>query len=135
MNRVLFFGMTFLAVAAIGLGFSVVGGPGEARREKSDYARLLDLGVLARELRCDDAKAVLPMTLSTETLAAYCGGVVTHASLTDPETGAPYSYERLSDTSFKLCAKFYNAERIQHHYQDRAGFDRKTGCYTARITS
>lgn len=138
--------MTLIAVgtavaATVAIALWITGGPMSARLERLDAARYQELRELARLLRCgkqSGSSGSLPETLSVDSLRNYCGGVERHASdLTDNETGEPYSYERLNDREFKICAKFYDtkfAER-RHHYLAVPGsfFDYETGCISGSI--
>jgi hypothetical protein len=86
-----------LAVLALGLSLWTIGGPAQGRAETRDRWRMDDLRALANDLsNCALApKGVLPETLdpmacarNPRELAGYAGDV---------------TYERLSDTRFRLC--------------------------------
>lgn len=126
------------AVAVVGLaGWSLLatGVPSSVRDQRLDLQRFSDLGTIASGLRCE-AGGVLPEGLDVDSVIRFCPArPVAAATLTDPETGAPYRYERLDDTRFRLCADFADLDNTLEF--ERFGpnwlFDAKTGCLTGRI--
>lgn len=90
-----------MAIVAIGLGLAITGGPGQGRMERRDEVRQQDLARLSAQVEClAQATASLPSSLGSTPL---CPGEI---RLVDPYTGAPYRYEPLSDTAYRLCAGF-----------------------------
>ncbi|SFA48880.1 hypothetical protein SAMN04487972_10672 [Paracoccus halophilus] len=94
--------IALLAALAVILGLVVTGGPGRARMERHDDARMRDLEALDRQVVClahrDDDR--LPRRLDP---IPQCNWPV---PLTDPYTGAPYRYEVTGPRSYRLCAGF-----------------------------
>lgn len=123
-----------LGAAALVIGGLVtVGGPETARAERRDQARLSDLHELASYINCLSAEAgeVLPTAL---------GPAVRTCSedppLVDRTDGAPFSYERLSETSFRICARFERPDRMETGGYVRYSFERfepSTGCLSATL--
>ena len=132
-----------IVAAAILVGIFVAGSPMQAQREAFDRARLDDLGFIATALQCANPRIrepVLPDALTLESLRGYCGGVaVSGPELVDNETGEPHVYTRVSETEFRICAEFDDAERAMRlnysMYQPGGmfSFDPGTGCVTGRI--
>ena len=95
-----------IVIAAIVAGLFVIDGPGEARLERLDAARVEDLRRIEQEVanvwRRTDA---LPPSLDSLRTA----GRLTADDLIDPTTGAPYDYRVLSDSTYELCATFDRA--------------------------
>lgn len=89
---------TLAVLAGIVAGFWVLGSPGRQRLIASDQRRASDLQETARTLywqaqdKGEDYR--LPDTLSTRELGE------------DPITQQPYEYNRLSDSTYELCAVF-----------------------------
>ena len=106
MNKLLLICMSVLVGGAIIGGLVVVGGPQHARLAQQDSQRLSDLRTLHTHLMClGHPRKPLPQALADD---SYCPGmrpglrdVLTQG---DPATGAPYTYHRLSDTAFEVCA-------------------------------
>ncbi|THF75398.1 MAG: hypothetical protein E8G75_08910, partial [Sulfitobacter sp. SK025] len=95
-----------LVGGAIAGGLLVVGGPGRARAERQDAARLADLRSLHTYLSCPGrSKRPLPRALDD---AEYCpgpsGGIAGAPHLRDPVSGQAYAYTRLDDHRFEVCA-------------------------------
>ncbi len=91
-----------LVVAAIVFGFSVFGSPVTQRALRFDSERIGDLQLIQSYLIDDwQAKNTVPASLGA--LNDPTRGVEVPS---DPKTGEPYQYERLSATSFRLCAIF-----------------------------
>ena len=103
-------GLLLVAVALLG-GVWAVGGPVAARLQRQDDQRWQDLSQLHRYLTCrprDRSTQPLPEALDS---ADYCPsfqllGRDGRSPFTDPVTGAPYTYRRLSDSRFEVCATF-----------------------------
>ncbi|MCK0139878.1 hypothetical protein [Aliiroseovarius sp. F47248L] len=92
-------------VAAIAAGLTITGGPLSARAEKRDMARLADLRKLQAAVTCrTDQDKGLPDDL---TAASLCDDA---APLSNPVTGESYKYEKLSETTYRLCAEFERPE-------------------------
>jgi len=54
----------------------------------------------------------LPDTLSVEALRQYCSHVdISQANLRDVITDAPYSYTRISDVEYSVCAEFNDSQK------------------------
>lgn len=118
--------LTVLVAAMLGLALMQTGGPGMGRAEKRDFARFDDLTELDRFVVCVARKGgqdTLPETLSP---VAACPNDTPRE---DPFTGAPYRYERLSDTTFQLCARFEVPERLDYRASQ---LDTETGCLTGK---
>lgn len=111
-----------LVAGLVALGLLAVGGPGAGRMEKRDDARLSDLQEISQYVRCvaDAQGKVLPEALDPMTTCQR------DLRRTDPFTDAPYRYERVSDTSYRLCAGFEGAERMSRNIAAR--LDPETGC-------
>ncbi|WP_116598964.1 hypothetical protein [Primorskyibacter marinus] len=116
--------LSVLVAAMLALALMQTGGPGMGRAEKRDFARLNDLTGLERFVVCVARKGgqdTLPPTLSP---VAACPEDTPRE---DPFTGAPYRYERQSDTTFRLCARFEVPERLDYRASQ---LDNETGCIT-----
>jgi hypothetical protein len=120
------------AIAAIAAVLLTAGGPGEARREESDWTRYEDLRTMDRMLACSDDGAVAPDALPSEG-TPYCGSTVVMAPMADPETEAAYVYSKTGATTYTLCATFHDGSRIVQG-QTRSDFDPATGCLSGDIT-
>ncbi len=91
-----------LVIAAVVFGFSVFGSPATQRALRFDAERVNDLQIIQSYIIGDwQAKNTAPASL--DALNDPTRGVEVP---TDPKTGEPYGYEKLSVTSFKLCATF-----------------------------
>ena len=143
MSRAIAALMALVTLAAIAAGLALVGGPGEARRQRQDAARLEALSRVATALSCPAPDAgtapdALPEALTTNALAAYCGGRHLAAdALRDPVTGAPIRYERRGERDFALCTAFHNPAAIVEVRLAPFGawFDPATGCLSGRAGS
>lgn len=105
-------------------GIWAVGGPATGAQEKRDKARMSDLSRLGSHVHClaraDDK--TLPESLPTaEATITACTPA---PRMADPFTEQSYTYERLSDTAFRVCAGFENPELIALS----GSFDKETGC-------
>ena len=113
-----------LTAAAVVLALALVGGPSRAALERRDDRRFSDIQSIRWTLECiRERQGAFPATLEPE---PACGEM----QLSDPVTGAPYSYERLSDDSFRICAAFEDPERVSSRAEPmlEVGAD---GCITA----
>jgi hypothetical protein len=89
-------------VIAIVSGFFIMGSPAEIRLARFDTQKVNDLQSIQWELvNFWQQKQALPASL--EDLQDPLSGYMLS---TDPQSGEPYTYERTSSTSFKLCATF-----------------------------
>lgn len=120
-------GLVGLVGAMLAVAIWDIGGPGTARQERRDMARLEDLQNLARAIECtaDLRGGILPQELAIDPACSDA------TRLADPFTGDGYSYGPLGPQTYRLCAAFerpeiliavgpYGAERI----------DPATGCLT-----
>lgn len=81
-------------------GLMRVGGPGQARREKADFARVEQLESLVRGVKeFYRSHKALPKSLAELPSANIL-------SSQDPVTKAPYEYRVLEPHAFELCAVF-----------------------------
>jgi hypothetical protein len=98
------FDQTFAAVATAAVvvgvvaGFWVLGTPGRQRQIAADRQRISDINAISQTLHQQyidrNDTFTLPTSLSdTE-------------NRNDPVTNQPYTYERLSDQTYQLCAEF-----------------------------
>ncbi len=109
-----------LAVAtAIVFGASIIEGPEQQRDRRFDRIRVMNLNQIGHAADCYwSLKGGLPEDLPT--LRKEMEGVAQQqplpdhcipANTKDPETEEPYSYRRIDDTRFELCARFALASR------------------------
>lgn len=130
-----------LVTAAVVTGLYAVGGPQEARRERSDQHRYEALIRLAEALACRQGRlppSSLPMQLSVASVRAHCEHVrIDESGLTDRETGQPFSYVRRSDRAFSVCSSFHNARRTMDQRRPRPPtgliFDPQSGCISGYV--
>lgn len=122
-------GLSLGAAALVVLGLLTVGGPQTARAERRDQARLSDLHQLVSYVSCVSAQSgeVLPEALSPTIKAC-----AEDPPLSDRFGGAPYGYEPLSATSYRLCATFERPERLMPSMgmNSAESFEPSTGCLT-----
>jgi hypothetical protein len=113
-----------LVVLLIALGVRITGGPETGRMEERDRTRLSDLRDVATKVRAyaNAGSGALPETLKA------MDGTPGDLRLVDPFTGAPYTYERLSDRAFRVCADFELPDRIRR--PQVTDFDGGSGCLT-----
>lgn len=114
-----------LSIAAVGLGLYTTGGPGAGRMERHDRIRESDLTKLSHYMRCvaDANGKTLPAAL---TRSEACNA---DTRFDDPFTGAPYRYEKVSDTGFRLCTSFERPEMIRRLGSAGVSFEGATGCF------
>ena len=127
-DRLAVWGLIAIVIALLAVAFTQTGGPAAGRAEARDAARLSDLRDLRRFVVC------VARTSGTHSLPGTLAPVDACPDITPREdrfTGTPYRYERLTDTTFRLCASFDVPERIPRAaaYSD-ALFDPETGCLT-----
>ena len=119
-------GLGIVVVLAVVAGFLTVGGPEAGKQERRDQLRRQDLGKLSQYIHCVAAANdnTLPETISSHDTCER------DIRFIDPYTGAPYVYERISDTSYLLCATFEAPEKLSFFQ----ALNPKTGCaqYTYR---
>jgi hypothetical protein len=98
-------GVGILALVSVVSGFFIIGTPGQVRDLRFDAQKVSDLQNIQYQIVYYwQSKRALPSELS-ELTDPLSGSTVP----VDPETGMAYRYERTSDASFKLCAKFNQA--------------------------
>lgn len=102
----LLLGLPIAAVLAIITALLVIGGPSKARLERMDERRIGDLSTLTSAIeRHQLFTGHLPDSLTELRERLEARGVANRLPESDPETGAPYSYERLGNTHFQICAE------------------------------
>jgi len=117
-----------LALTAIVAGLLSVGGPGSARMDERDAERVRDLQELRYFVECIAASTdgTVPDSLDGSDI---CTRDLNRA---DPLTDTYYSYERLSDTAYRLCADFENPARAAEYFA--IPLDSESGCVTWAYT-
>ena len=120
-------GLAILVIGLVTLGLLSVGGPGAGRMERRDRARLDDLHALSAQVTCaaEATTGALPEVFQTD---PPCAGDI---RLNDPFTGAPYRYERLSASTFRLCADFEAPERLRIFLSET--LDPANGCLQVKF--
>lgn len=95
--------VALVVLATLVVGFLMVGGPENARREKSDEQRISGLRLAGHAVRTYylNTKA-LPRSVEQ----IYSKGYLTANDMKDPETGASYAYRVVDKSHFELCATF-----------------------------
>ncbi len=101
---------TLSVIGAIAWGFVVVGSPDTRRHQRLDERRLEHLQTIQREIQELVTDEDFPGTLRSP-LPATLAELATRAKTRkieslDAETGAPYVYRVLSDTTYEVCATF-----------------------------
>lgn len=91
-------GIAAVALAAIGAGLWLSGGPARGQAERRDAVRDADLAALAAQAQClaAEGRDVPPLVPSEA-----CPG---QPRLADPATGAPYLLETVAGGRLRLCA-------------------------------
>jgi hypothetical protein len=98
-GRVLAIVASVVMAAAVLGGFYALGSPAHQRDLRLDSRRVQNMSALSFAIRNEWTKNnVLPVDLDA------IGVQSSH--LTDPVTGKPYGYRRLSDETYSLCADF-----------------------------
>ena len=120
-----------VVVGAIVAGLLVIGGPGEARLDKLDTARLDDLRAIDRATeQVWERTGTLPPSLDSLAAASH----LTSDQLVDPETGESYSYRILLDSTAEVCATFAKesdaSEERAIEWSDIGGHPAGRHCYT-----
>lgn len=106
-----------IAIAAVVWGMVVAGTPMEQRLVRLDERRVNDLRSIENEVynivyegsdRYNGGvrPTRLPNPLPANLDDVLANGVNSHPTITDPDTGLPYEYEK-DGSSFTLCATFY----------------------------
>lgn len=91
-----------VVVASIVWGFTVMGLPQSQRAQQLDMTRINDLqNIQSQVVNYYQQKNTVP-----DDLATLADPISNYIIPNDPETQLPYQYEKISDTSFKLCADF-----------------------------
>lgn len=113
-----------LAVVA---GLVVSGGPGHARKEVRDDDRLRHLQQISANIRCQaEETGRVPDAPQTTDLCP------TPLILQNPETAEAYTYIRVDDRHWRLCAAFELPNRIRLGGDGQ--FDAEHGCLLGRLT-
>ncbi len=97
--------VSLLIISAVGAGLYLLGSPADWRTYRIDQERVSDLRQLSyaiQRYRRDINK--LPDSLDAAGLDNY----------RDPETKAPYEYERVDDKTFRVCGTFAESSRINN---------------------
>lgn len=90
-------------IAAIIVGFMVIGGPRVQRLAKHDQAKFSAVQSLAYNIRnFYDRSGILPTDLAELAQSNSYGSV----KYTDTQTNKPYVYNIIDDTTFEVCAEF-----------------------------
>ena len=120
----LLLGLPMAALIAIAVALLAVGGPSKARLERLDERRISDLSALASAIeRHRVFTSHLPDSLAEVRERLEARGSANHPPEVDPETGVPYSYERLGDEHFRICADLALPDTASPPMQPRiAGF-------------
>ena len=101
-RRALVVVVSAVVAACVVAGMLLLGSPGEERRRRLDERRLDDLQALrSRVAEHYRARGTLPASL-----ADLAGKTALPVGMTDPASAAPYGYEVIDATSFRLCATF-----------------------------
>jgi hypothetical protein len=98
--------------AAVAVGIAIVGPPGRLRDGKLDQRRvsnLEDISALVESYR--QRHKALPVDLTA--LGQEPGARVA----TDPQSSVPYSYEVISEKSYRLCATFATDSADDRRYE------------------
>jgi len=116
----LLLGLPIAALVAIAAALLVIGGPSKARLERLDERRINDLSALASAIeRHHLFTGHLPDSLAELRERLEARGSANRPSEADPETGAPYSYERLGDEHLRICADLALPETASPPMQPR----------------
>ncbi|MGQ0610756.1 MAG: hypothetical protein ACT4N9_06600 [Paracoccaceae bacterium] len=131
-DSLILYGIGLVAAVLVGLGIVTVGGPDIARAERRDQARLEDLQRLVPYIGCLTAEAGQGLPLSLGEANTSCAE---DPPLADRFDGAPYRYERLSETSYRLCARLERPDRMSPDalWTPDSSFKPSTGCLTVRV--
>jgi len=106
-NKPLAITVMLIILATIVGSFYVVGTPSEKRAQRVDQERIQDLGQIQYEITVYwQAKEKFPENL--DTLSDPLRGFITPV---DPETGASYEYNIITEQTFELCATFTSEQK------------------------
>jgi hypothetical protein len=94
---------TAAVLAAIVAGFWLLGSPGKQRLISLDSQRVQDLSSIASQMNSDltPINEAAPAKPLPEQLPERISD-----QFKDPETQVPYSYRRINDNAYELCATF-----------------------------
>jgi len=94
-----------IVVGSIIWGFAVLGSPRTQRLYKYDEQKISDLqNINSRVMNYYASKGILPKTIDEVLLDEYYSN-----TFVDPQTQKSYEYEKVSDTTYNLCANFNKA--------------------------
>lgn len=140
MHRI--FGATGAAIVLIAIvwGVSLAGSPMSERLRKFDERRIEHFGAIRNEASAitldqsrfeppQERRMVNPLPQSLEEMQEQV--VYQQIQITDPETGEPYGYNILNESTFELCADF-NAPRDEP-YDIFWNHDAGTQCFTIDV--
>ncbi|NHF72136.1 hypothetical protein [Paracoccus xiamenensis] len=113
---------------AVAAGLFISGGPGRARKEARDDHRLRDLRQISANIRCQAQTS--GRVADTPQLTDLCPRPFT---MQNPNTGENYTYIRIDDRNWRICASFELPDRIRP--RDGAQFDAKTGCLLGNMSA
>jgi len=110
LHRVFALVATLAVIGSIVWGFMIVGSPDTRRHERMDERRLDALQEIQQEIQelvvdpdvPGELRAALPQTLEELATRARMRKVEPD----DPETGTPYTYRVLTESTYELCATF-----------------------------
>lgn len=92
-----------LVLGSIALGFAVIGSPSTQRALRQDSTRIMNLeSIQWQVISFWQSKEALPTNLDELAANDLSGWIIP----VNPETEAPYEYERTGNLSFRLCATF-----------------------------
>jgi type II secretory pathway pseudopilin PulG len=107
--------LALVVVVAVVAGIVVVGSPAEQRTQRLDERRVGDLASIAQAADLYWTRhAQLPTSLNELTIEPG-----TRLRANDPETNAPYEYQRLDASSFEVCAQFQRQSQQDSVAEDR----------------
>lgn len=91
-----------LIVVALATGFVIMGSPAQVRLYRLDAQRISDLEQIEWQVgNYEQQKSMMPQSI-TDLNDPSLGYIVP----TDPQTHAPYEYQKTGDRTFRLCAIF-----------------------------
>jgi hypothetical protein len=97
--------ITFLSIASVIYGFSIIPSPASEHVIATDHKRVVDLANIQSAVdNYYQTNNTLPPTLDVLTTQAYDGS--TPLAKTDPQTKQPYEYSVTGQYSYELCATF-----------------------------
>ncbi|MFC2095816.1 hypothetical protein ACFLSW_05210 [Candidatus Bipolaricaulota bacterium] len=101
-NIIIAFGVIVIVVAAVIVGALLLDSPAQERLRRLDERRVSDLAELGRAVSVYwTQEGSLPSSLNELTRDREF-----YVDLSDPETGNPYEYRVVDDTTYELCAVF-----------------------------